>query len=57
MKAVDPVKQDSFCDSFRTVVNDIPEGLSYRKYAAANIHWMKGSEFCQDFALDCLLVL
>ena len=38
MEAVDPSNQVCFCDSFRDVTNDIADGVSTIRSAAANGH-------------------
>ena len=57
MEAVDPSKQARFCNSFCAATQDIAEGLSASRSTAADGHWMKWDEFCQEIDLDPLLVL
>ena len=52
MEAVDPSKQARFCNSFCAATQDIAEGLSASRSAAADGHWMKWDEFCQEIDLD-----
>ena len=42
--------------SFPTVAQDITKGLSASRATAADGHWMTWSEFCQNVALDTLLI-
>ena len=51
MEAVDPSKQDRFCNSFHDEAHDIDQGLYASLYAAIDGHRMKWAEFCQDVAL------
>ena len=53
---VDPSKRASFCDSFRATVHSIAEGISASQSTAADGHWTKWAEFCQDMVLDPLLI-
>ena len=56
MKVLNPPKRDRFCDSFRTAANNITGGISASQAVAANGQWTKWVEFCQDVALDPLLI-
>ena len=57
MVVVNPSKQYCFCNSFCAAANNIAEGLSASQAAAADGHWMKWANFCQDVVLEPLLVL
>ena len=56
MEAVDPSKQDRFCNSFHDEAHEISQGLYASLDAAIDGHQMKWAEFCQDVALNSLLV-
>ena len=56
MTTVDPFAQTRFWYSFRSVTEDIREGLSTGRATAADAHWTKWTYFCARVALDPLLV-
>ena len=56
MATVDPVAQTRFWNSFRSVTEDIREGLSTGQATAVDGHWTKWTYLRARVALDLLLV-
>ena len=53
---MDPTAGKAFRDSFCFATEDIAEGLSEGRDASADGYWAKWANFCQQVALDPLLV-
>ena len=56
MVTVYPTKHTRFCNSFCAASDNISEGLSTSRAAAADVRWEKWAAFCRYVALNPLSI-